>query len=74
MPGCDGSTWGRSGPGRSGLQPGGCDGTGGRTCGGRDCATYATNIGLVLIWIAAILTLVTGWDYFRKALPYLKDK
>ena len=45
-----------------------------RTCGGRDCATYATNIGLVLIWIAAILTLVTGWDYFRKALPYLKDK
>ena len=45
-----------------------------RTCGGRDCATYATNIGLVLIWIAAILTLVTGLDYFRKALPYLKDK
>ena len=45
-----------------------------RSCGGRDCAAYATNIGLVLIWIAAALTLVTGWDYFRKALPYLKDK
>ncbi|WP_151719552.1 CDP-diacylglycerol--glycerol-3-phosphate 3-phosphatidyltransferase [Gemmobacter serpentinus] len=45
-----------------------------RTCGGRDCATYATNIGLVLIWIAAILTLITGLDYFRKALPFLKDK
>ena len=45
-----------------------------RSCGGRDCATYATNIGLVLIWIAAALTLITGWDYFRKALPYLKDK
>lgn len=45
-----------------------------RTCGGRDCAAYATNIGLVLIWIAAILTLVTGWDYFRKSLPFLKDK
>ncbi|MDG4649837.1 CDP-diacylglycerol--glycerol-3-phosphate 3-phosphatidyltransferase [Roseibacterium sp. SDUM158017] len=29
--------------------------------------------GLVLLWIAAGLTLVTGWDYFRKALPYLRD-
>ena len=28
-------------------------------------------IGLALIWIAAILTLITGWDYFRKALPFL---
>jgi len=45
-----------------------------RTCGARDCAAFATNIGLVLIWIAALLTLVTGLDYFRKALPYLRDK
>ena len=30
-------------------------------------------VGLVLIWIAAILTLVTGWDYLRKAAPYLKE-
>lgn len=45
-----------------------------RTCGARDCAAFATNIGLVLIWIAAMLTLLTGWEYFRKALPYLKDK
>lgn len=29
--------------------------------------------GLGLIWIAALLTLVTGWDYFRKALPHLKE-
>ena len=28
-------------------------------------------IGLALIWVAAILTLITGWDYFRKALPFL---
>ena len=28
---------------------------------------------LVLIWIAAVLTGWTGWDYFVKALPYLKD-
>lgn len=45
-----------------------------RTCGNRDCAAFATNVGLVLIWIAAILTMVTGWDYFRKSLPYLRDK
>lgn len=30
-------------------------------------------IGLVLLWIAAVLTLITGWDYFRKALPFLRD-
>lgn len=29
--------------------------------------------GIVLLWIAAILTLLTGWDYFRKSIPYLKD-
>jgi CDP-diacylglycerol--glycerol-3-phosphate 3-phosphatidyltransferase len=29
--------------------------------------------GLVLLWLAAALTLVTGFDYFRKALPHLKD-
>jgi CDP-diacylglycerol--glycerol-3-phosphate 3-phosphatidyltransferase len=30
-------------------------------------------VGLLLIWVAAILTLVTGWDYLRKAVPYLKE-
>jgi CDP-diacylglycerol--glycerol-3-phosphate 3-phosphatidyltransferase len=29
--------------------------------------------GLGLLWIAALLTLWTGWEYFRKALPHLKD-
>ncbi len=29
--------------------------------------------GLALLWFAALLTLITGWDYFRKALPLLKD-
>ncbi|UZD90217.1 CDP-diacylglycerol--glycerol-3-phosphate 3-phosphatidyltransferase [Cognatishimia activa] len=29
--------------------------------------------GLMLIWLAALLTFVTGLDYFRKATPYLKD-
>ena len=30
-------------------------------------------LGLVLIWIAAALTAVTGWDYLRKAMPHLRD-
>jgi Co/Zn/Cd efflux system component len=29
--------------------------------------------GLVLIWIAALLTAITGWDYFDKARPFLRD-
>ncbi|MFP4449417.1 MAG: CDP-diacylglycerol--glycerol-3-phosphate 3-phosphatidyltransferase [Rhodosalinus sp.] len=29
--------------------------------------------GLALLWIAALLTLWTGGEYVRKALPYLKD-
>lgn len=34
---------------------------------------YAGLTGLWLLWIAAALTLVTGWDYLRKSLPYLKE-
>ncbi len=30
--------------------------------------------GIVLLWGAAILTLLTGLDYFIKALPFLKDE
>ena len=33
---------------------------------------WTGNIGVALLWVAAALTLVTGWDYFRKAVPYLK--
>ena len=29
--------------------------------------------GVGLLWIAAVLTAVTGIDYFRKAIPHLKD-
>jgi len=29
--------------------------------------------GIVLLWIAAFLTLLSGWDYFRKAQPYLRE-
>jgi CDP-diacylglycerol--glycerol-3-phosphate 3-phosphatidyltransferase len=34
---------------------------------------YAGITGFVLIWIAAVLTFVTGLDYYLKALPHLKD-
>ena len=40
--------------------------------------TFGLNLawygGVVLLWIAAILTAVTGWDYFRKARPYLREE
>ena len=29
-------------------------------------------MGIVLLWAAMVLTLVTGGDYFRKSLPHLK--
>ncbi|APX12322.1 CDP-diacylglycerol--glycerol-3-phosphate 3-phosphatidyltransferase [Tateyamaria omphalii] len=35
-------------------------------------ADWSGRIGLWLLWIAAALTIITGWDYFRKAMPYLK--
>lgn len=36
-------------------------------------AEWSGFIGLWLLWVAAALTLITGWDYFRKALPHLKE-
>ncbi|MCA8868191.1 MAG: CDP-diacylglycerol--glycerol-3-phosphate 3-phosphatidyltransferase [Rhodobacteraceae bacterium] len=35
---------------------------------------YTYNAGIVLMWLAALLTLGTGWDYYRKSAPYLKDE
>lgn len=29
--------------------------------------------GTVLLWVAAALTAITGVDYFRKAMPFLRD-
>ncbi|MDZ4137052.1 MAG: CDP-diacylglycerol--glycerol-3-phosphate 3-phosphatidyltransferase [Paracoccaceae bacterium] len=40
---------------------------------GLSWAAMATLAGLVLIWVAAGLTALTGWDYFSKAKPFLKD-
>ena len=30
-------------------------------------------IGIVLFWASAVLTAMTGWDYFSKARPHLRD-
>lgn len=37
-------------------------------------AGLANYAGLTLIWVAAFLTAMTGWDYFSRSLPYLKEK
>ncbi len=34
---------------------------------------YTTSTGIVLLWVAAILTLYTGYDYFRAAIGHLID-
>ncbi len=36
-------------------------------------ADLTGNIGIVLLWVAGLLTVITGWDYFRKALPFLRE-
>ncbi|TIO75491.1 MAG: CDP-diacylglycerol--glycerol-3-phosphate 3-phosphatidyltransferase, partial [Mesorhizobium sp.] len=30
--------------------------------------------GLVLLWIAALVTLYTGYDYFRAGLKHIMDE
>lgn len=40
---------------------------------GLSLADTANHVGLALIWIAAVLTALTGWDYFAKARPFLRD-
>ena len=34
---------------------------------------WTGRVGLWLLWLAAALTLLTGFDYLRKAVPYLKE-
>jgi len=38
-----------------------------------DLEVWAGRAGLVLLWIAAALTAITGFDYLRKALPHLTE-
>jgi len=45
-----------------------------RSCQPHGCSSYATFVGLGLIWVAAALTAMTGWEYFRKSWPFLRDE
>ena len=36
-------------------------------------ADLAGNAGIVVLWFAGLLTVITGWDYFKKAMPYLRE-
>lgn len=36
-------------------------------------ARWSAWVGIALLWIASLLTVITGWDYFRKAMPFLKE-
>ena len=31
------------------------------------------NLGVILLWVAAVLTFVTGYQYFQKSLDYVKS-
>jgi cardiolipin synthase len=33
-----------------------------------------TEIGILLLWLSAILTLYTGWDYMRAGMRYMIDE
>lgn len=34
---------------------------------------YTTEIGIGLLWLSALLTLYTGWDYFKAGLKHVMD-
>jgi cardiolipin synthase len=36
-------------------------------------AGAVTHVGLTLLWLSALLTLYTGWDYFRAGIRHLID-
>jgi cardiolipin synthase (CMP-forming) len=37
-------------------------------------APVITHIGLTLLWLSAVLTLYTGWDYFRAGVKHLIEE
>ena len=36
--------------------------------------TAVTQIGIALLWLSALLTLYTGYDYFRAGVRHLIDE
>ena len=35
---------------------------------------YTSLIGIVLLWVSAIFTIYTGWDYFRAGIHHLIEE
>ncbi len=35
---------------------------------------YTTQIGIGLLWVAAVITIYTGYDYFRAGLRHVVDE
>ena len=35
---------------------------------------YTTEIGITLLWVAAVITMYTGYDYFRAGLKHIVDE
>jgi len=40
---------------------------------GDEIVPFITIFGIILLWIAALITLYTGWDYFRAGLKHVVD-
>jgi cardiolipin synthase len=41
---------------------------------GQKVLPVTIEIGITLLWLSAIVTLYTGWDYFRAGLRYMMDE
>ena len=35
---------------------------------------YATETGIALLWVSALVTLYTGYDYFRAGVRHIMDE
>jgi len=38
---------------------------------GETILPWTTLIGIILLWISALVTIYTGWDYFRAGIHHL---
>ena len=52
------------------------DGIAGRLAGpaGDKILPHTTEIGITLLWVAALITMYTGYDYFRVGLKHIVDE
>jgi cardiolipin synthase (CMP-forming) len=41
---------------------------------GEKALPYTIEIGTALLWVAAVLTIYTGYDYFRAGLKHVVDE